>query len=175
LMFREKSKTNDLSKFSFRTRLPMRCSDGRIYWILQETYALELDKNNNMISHINNYTISHLFNEKEPTDIMAEFFCDGSYLDDLNKMYTENRYAIKPFLLAPAQKEILHFFYNNQDATRKLCAKELKYPLNTIKKYISDSQRKHGIIDMAKASFPQIPIHNLKDVVAFLDKIGWFI
>lgn len=174
LFFREITKVDDITRFSFKTRIPMRFSDGRIYWVLQESWPLELDKNNNVISHINNYTISELYKEKTPIEINAEFYKDGRYCEEWNSLYTENRYAVKPFVLSPVQKDILNFFYNTPNATTAICAEGLKYPLNTVKKYISDCQRKRGVIDMAKASFPHIPIKTLKDVIIFLEKIGWF-
>ena len=77
-------------------------------------------------------------------------------------------------MLIPIQKDILHFFHQDSSATIIQCATQLKYPVNTIKKYISDCQRKQGIIDKAKVSFPKIPVSNLKDVVVLLEKIGWF-
>ncbi len=172
--FVEKIKNTDLNKVAYKIRIPMRCNDGRIYWVLQEVRPLETDKNNNIISHINTYTISNLYKEKAPIGLVGEFYFDDEYQDEWNKTITENRFSIKPFILSPIQKDILLFFQKNPTATVKLCAEELKYPINTLKKYISDSQRKQGIIDMARVSFPKIPIEHLKDVVAFLQKIGWF-
>jgi hypothetical protein len=167
-------KNLDPDKFAYKIRMPMRCTDGRYYWVLQEVRPLETDQNNNLISHINTYTISNLYKEKYQVGLVGEFYFDDTYHDEWNKTIAESRFLIKPFMLTPTQKDILHFFHKNPDATIKSCAIELRYPINTIKKYISDSQRKHGIIDMAKVSFPEIPISNLKDVVAFLEKIGWF-
>ena len=174
LFFREITKYDDIQKYSFKTRLPMRCVDGRIYWVLQESWPLEFDEKNNMISHINNYTITQLYNEKMPVELVAEFYCEGYYSEKWNKMYNENRYAVKPFVLSPAQREILHFYYHNHKGTILQCANFLKYRHNTLKKYISNSQHKSGILDKAKISFPQIPIQKLNDVVNFLDKIGWY-
>jgi hypothetical protein len=105
---------------------------------------------------------------------VGEFYFDDEYQDEWSKIITENRFLIKPFILSPVQKDILNFFHSRPDATIRSCAIELKYPVNTLKKYISDCQRKRGIIDMARCSFLKIPINNLKDVVVFLDKIGWF-
>lgn len=164
----------DTDKFAFKIRMPMRCGDGRIYWVLQEVRPLETDKDNNLISHINTYTISNLYKEKSPIGLVGEFYFDDEYQDEWNKTISESRFTIKPFTPSRIQKDILHYFYKQPNATLKSCAEELKYPVNTLKKYISDSQRKQGIIDMAKISFPKTPNSNLKDVVAFLDKIGWF-
>lgn len=164
----------DTDRFAFKIRIPMRCSDGRIYWVLKEVRPLETDQNNNLISHLNTYTISNLYKEKSPVSLIGELYFDDAYQDEWNKIVAENRFAIQPFMLIPVQKDILHFFYHDSSATINKCATELKYPVNTIKKYISDCQRKQGIIDKAKVSFPEIPVSNLKDVVTILEKIGWF-
>jgi hypothetical protein len=164
----------DTDKFAYKIRIPMRCSDGRVYWVLQEVRPLETDKDNNLISHINTYTISNLYKEKLPIGLIGEFYFDDEYQDEWNKTIAESRFSIKPFMLSATQKDILFYFYKHSNATIKSCAIELKYPVNTLKKYISDSQRKQGIIDMAKVSFPKIPISTLKDVVTFLERIGWF-
>ncbi len=167
-------KNTDLYNVDFKIRMPMRFSDGNVYWILVESKFLEVDKNNNLLSHINTYTIGNHYNEKSPIGLQAELFFNESYQEEWSKTIAENRFSIKPFSIMPIQKEILNYFYNNPSATIKQCAEYLSYPLNTIKKYISDCQRKQGIIDMAKVSFPSIQISKLKDVVAYLEKIGWF-
>jgi len=167
-------KNTDTNKVAYKTRMPMRCNDGRIYWVLQEVRPLETDKDNNLISHINTYTISNLYKEKSHVGLVGEFYFDDEYQDECNKAISESRFTIKPFTPSRTQKDILHFFYKQPNATLKSCAEKLKYPVNTLKKYISDSQRKQGIIDKAKVSFPKTINNNLKDVVAFLDKIGWF-
>lgn len=164
----------DIDRFAFKIRMPMRCCDGRCYWVLQEVRPLEIDQNNNLISHFNTYTISNLYKEKSPVGLIGELYFDDTYQDKWNKIIAEMRFTITPFMLTPAQRDILHFFYKHSGATIKTCATELKYPINTIKKYISDSQHKRGIIDKAKISFPSIPVRNLRDVVTILEKLGWF-
>jgi hypothetical protein len=167
-------KGTDINDVAFKIRMPMRCADGRVYWIQQESRILEIDKNDNLISHINLFTIGNHYNEKAPIGLQAELFFNESYQEEWSKTIAENRFSIKPFSIMPIQKDILCYFYKNTSATVKECANDLAYPLNTIKKYISDCQRKQGIIDMAKVSFPTMKISKLKDVVAYLDKIGWF-
>ena len=174
LYYREISKCEDVRKYSFRVYLPMLFQDGRAYWVLQETFPLELDSSNNIVSHINNYTVCQLYREKEPVKITAEIYRDGIYCDEWNRLYTENRYAVKPYLLTPVQKQIVSYFQQHPNSTMQQCALELKYPYNTLKKYISDCQRKQGIIDKTKDSFPEISIRTLKDVINYLDNIGWF-
>lgn len=164
----------DIDRFAFKIRIPMRCRDGRFYWVLKEVRPLETDQNNNLISHLNTYTISNLYKEKFPVSLIGELYFDDAYQDEWNKIVAEARFSMQPFILTPVQKDILDFFYNHSDATIKTCAAELKYPVNTLKKYISDCQHKHGIIDKAKVSFPRVPASKLKDVVDILEKIGWF-
>jgi hypothetical protein len=167
-------KGTDLYEVAFKIRMPMRCVDGRVYWIQQESRFLEIDKNDNLISHVNTYTIGNHYNEKAPIGLQAELFFNESYHEAWSNAIAENRFSIKPFSIMPIQKDILCYFRENPTATVKECAVDLSYPLNTIKKYISDCQRKQGIIDMAKVSFPSIKISKRKDVVAYLEKIGWF-
>lgn len=167
-------KFTDTDKVAYKIRIPMCFNDGHVYWVLQEVRPLETDKDNNLISHINTYTISNLYTEKTPVGLVGEFYFDDEYQDEWNKAISESRFSIKPFILSRTQKDILLFFHKQPNSTIKSCAEKLKYPVNTLKKYISDSQRKHGILDMAKVSFPKIPSNNLREVVTFLDKIGWF-
>lgn len=173
VLFKHLNKNQNLWEYSFKIRLPMRCSDGRIYWVLQETKPLEFDKNNNMISHINTYTISSFYHEKEPIGLVAELFYNDLYLPELNLSLAEKRYAVKPFSLSPAQRIVLQYFFENPDSNINEAARQLKYPVNTLKKYISDSLHKRGIIDLARLSFPHLRFRTLKDVLHFLQKIGW--
>lgn len=174
LYFKEIAKHDDLCKYSFKTSFPMMFHDGNVFWVHQETFPLELDANNNLVSHINNYTIGQRYREISPINIIAEFYRDGIFCDEWNRLYAENRYAVKPYLLSPVQKQIITYFHQNPKAAKEECANFMRYPLNTLKKYISDCQRKQGIIDKTRISFPEIKIHNLKDVVKHLESIGWF-
>ena len=174
LYYKEITKHDDLRKYSFKTRFPMMFRDGSVFWVHQETFPLELDANNNLVSHINNYTIRQRYREMNPINIAAEFYRDGVYCEEWNRLYTENRYAVKPYMLSHIQKKIISYFHQNPGTTKAECAEALKYPLNTLKKYISDCQRKQGIIDKTRNSFPEIQIQKLKDVVKHLESIGWF-
>jgi hypothetical protein len=172
LFFQQIGNFDDLNAFSFKIHLPMICADGNVYWVLQESKPLEYDARGNMISHLNIYTISSLYHLEKPVNLHGEFYRNDLYCKDWNEMYQASRMMVCPFLLTPVQREIVCFFHAHPDATRQACAEFLKYPLNTIKKYISDCQHKQGIIDKAHAAFPHIPIRNLKDVVKHLAKIG---
>lgn len=174
MFFKHIARYNGMYNFSFHTRFPMKFKDGTIYWVIQESHPLETDKDNNILSHLNTYTVSHKYTEKSPIPISAEFFYKGSYCNDWNLMFSESRFAIKPFSISKIQREILFYYYLNPHATVKDCSTALKYPINTIKKYISDCQRKQGILDHARSSFPNTSFAGLKDVIYFLDRIGWF-
>ncbi|MBN1767728.1 MAG: hypothetical protein JW842_04390 [Prolixibacteraceae bacterium] len=174
LFFANVGKKHDMHKFAMKVALPMRFKDGRIYWVAQETRPLEIDSDKNMLSHLNTYTVIGLYKEKKPVDLVAEVYYDNSYHDDWNLMLSESRYAIKPFNVSSVQQEILQHYRKNKDATTISCANTLKYPRNTIKKYISDCKNENGILNIARASFPHITFKSITDVVTFLDKIGWF-
>ncbi|HUM89053.1 MAG TPA: hypothetical protein PKV50_05940 [Prolixibacteraceae bacterium] len=174
LFFREIKQKDEIHRYSFKIRLPIRLKDGQIYWVLQSSSPLELDKNKNVISHINSYTIGELFAEKDIVLLVGGIFKDGFYCNEFSQLYLENRYAVSPFVLSAPQKSILKYFYKNPDKTLRSCSETLKYPVNTLKKYISDCQRKQGIINKAKTSFPSIPFVHLKDVISYLERTGWF-
>lgn len=174
MFYKHIAKYNEPYNFSFKTKIPMLFKDGKVYWVIQETHPLEIDADFNVISHINTYNVSCLYTENEFVEIKAEFYHKGSFSEELNLLFKESRYAIKPFSISAIQREILIFFHNNHNATVNDCSSELKYPMNTIKKYISDCQRNKGIINHAKSSFPHITFKSIKDVVRFLEKIGWF-
>jgi len=174
LFFAQMRQMQDLQKFAFKIALPMRLDDGKTYWVAQETRALEFDAHRNMISHINTYTVIGLYKEKKPIELTGEIYYNGYYYNDWNLMLAESRFAIKPFLVSSVQQEILLYYRNNKNATTVTCSNTLKYPRNTIKKYIADGKNENGILNIARASFPHITFHSITDVVAFLDKIGWF-
>ncbi len=174
MFFAQTGKLYDLHKFAFKIALPMRFKDEKIYWVAQETRALEFDEHNNMISHINTYNVVRLYKEKKPIELSGEIYYDGYYYDDWNLMLSELRYAIKPFIVSSVQQEILLHYRNNKNATTVTCANALKYPRNTIKKYISDCKNENGILNIARSSYPHITFNSITDVVAFHDRIGWF-
>lgn len=172
LFFKEISHFDDLKLYSYKIHIPMLFADGQSYWVLQESKPVEFDAKGNMLSHLNIYTVCRLYDLKKPVNLHGEFYRNGMYCKDWNELYLDSRLMVQPFLLSPVQREIVIYYFNNPNATRQACADALKYPLNTIKKYISDSQFKKGIIDKAHAAFPHIPINNLKDVVRHLHAIG---
>ncbi|MBN2165597.1 MAG: hypothetical protein JW717_04915 [Marinilabiliaceae bacterium] len=174
LFFSSIGKRYDIQKFAFKVKLPMRFIDGKIYWIIQESRPLELDSQNNIISYINTYSIIEIYKENEQIDLTFEIHYDNLYHDEWSNMLAENKYAIRPFAISSIQCDILKYYQTNTAANSVNCANELKYPRYTIKKYISDSKNKNGIINMARASFPHITFNDLKDVVRFLEKIAWF-
>jgi hypothetical protein len=174
MFFTHFGKIHDLRSFSYKLSLPMRLIDGRIYWVNQESHPLEFDKDNNMISHINTYTISGLYKEPKPVDLTIEIHYKDLYRNDWSDMLAENRYAIRPFSISAIQNDILLHYNNTPKANTVTCSLSLKYPRNTIKKYISDSRNKTGIIDRARVSFPHISFNTMSDVVHFLQRLGWF-
>lgn len=174
MFFNTIGKQYNVQKFAFKVKLPMRFIDGKIYWVMQESRPLEIDANKNMISHINTYSIIGIYKEKKPVELTIEVHYDNLYRDDWNLMLAESRYAIRPFSISSVQVEILKHYLKNPKANSVTCANELKYPRYTIKKYICDSKNNNGIINLARASFPHMTFNDLKDVVHFLEKIGWF-
>ncbi len=159
---------------AYKIRIPMKLRDGYVYWVQQDSRPFEFDRNNHMVSHLNSYTVICRYHETQPHGLLAEIYYNELINDDMSKLISEIRFNIQPFMPTVTQRDVLNYFHKYPNATVNGCANELKYPLNTIKKYISDSQRKKGIMDMARSSFPAINITKLKDVVVFLDKIGWY-
>jgi len=158
----------------YRIRIPIQLKDGNYYWVLQESSPLQFDKNKNMLSHLNSYTITERYVEKSFVGITGEVYYKNQYNEKFTAELTELMLNKKAFVLSPIQIEIIRYFYTNPKSTITRCAINLKYPLNTIKKYISNSQQKTGIIDKAKLSFPDQNIKSLKDIVSLLSRIGWF-
>lgn len=157
-----------------RIRIPLKMKDDNYYWVLQESSPLQFGKSNLMYSHLNSYTIIERYVERPYASITGEIY----YNDIYHEKFTEELFGLmlskKKFVLSPVQIEIVKYFRLNPKGTVKSCAESMKYPLNTIKKYISNSERKSGIIDKAKQSFADIDIKTVKDVVALLSRIGWF-
>lgn len=158
----------------YRIRIPLKLKDGCYYWVLQESSPLQFDKNNIMYSHLNSYTITERYVERSYVGVTGEMYYNDIYHEKFTKDIFNSMLSKKAFILSPPQIEIVKYFRLNPSGTVKGCAESMKYPLNTIKKYISNSQLKSGIIDKAKLSFPDQNIKSLKDTVSLLSRIGWF-
>jgi hypothetical protein len=165
---------HDVRLLAFCARFPMRLYNGESFWVVRETKPLALNQQNQLLSHINTFTIENHFHEHELVDISFEVYYNKHYHPEWNQQLRKFRFAIQPFQLLAAQTEILKFYHEHVGANTVNCSEALKYPRNTIKKYISDSQHHRGIIDKARIAFPHITFNCMHDVIDYLDKIGWF-
>ena len=86
----------DWTNACFKTRIPMKLSDDNIYWISHEIHPLELDAKNNIISHINTYTISNKYIEKTPVNIMAEIYINDFFNEEWTRELAETRFTNRP-------------------------------------------------------------------------------
>ena len=152
----------------FRISFPMKLKNKQYYWVLMEAYPLQLDAENNMISHLNIYTVLNRFiaNEKIPLvgDMWSGHQQQTDWTHDIWKKYTTK----KTFILTPAQSEIVNLLSNNLELTHAELATLLGKSKNTI-----DIQNKQ-ILARARETFGNQYFTTVKDVVKFLKEMQFF-
>ncbi len=152
-----------------RMTIPLKLANGKYYWVLQEGMALQLDANNNMVSHLNIYTILHEMRGDEDVVLVGQLYNNGIEVKEWTQTVWRDYFTQKAFELTPEQDRIVTVLHGNIDLSNAEIATTLNKKKNTI-----DMQNKQ-IIARAKASFPNHDFRNIKDTVRFLREIGYFL
>lgn len=121
-------------KQEYRTMIPLRNRAGKFYWVTQVSFPLQLDKDHNLISHLNIYRVGLAYNNWEKWAIKGEM---------LEKNLPNSDFAVKmeqyfkDFLGAmfgPRKIEILHLYARgsttNEIASRLSISKKTVYTHN---------------------------------------------
>jgi DNA-binding CsgD family transcriptional regulator len=147
---------------TYRITVPMKLKSGSYYWILQESSALQLDSDKNMISHINIYSLVRPFDPKEQLSLIGDMWDAHYRQEEWSSALLRLRSMRQPFILTPEQKRIVALLFENSELTNQQIAQKLGKQKSTI-----DTQNKQ-ILNRTRESFPNHDLKNIKDAVALL-------
>lgn len=156
------ARADDILSICFQIPLPIKFPNNAEYsWYLQRTYALSLNNNNQILSHINTYHFERKFIELEDHEYR---FIEGSLLknEQLHELYQQ---ALSQKMKIYYQNEV--FLKQHWDVLRSHNDKKYKanYEESTIYTYNKD------IIALMKLH-TGYSFGNIKSVVAYLKKIN---
>ena len=153
---------------TYRITFPMKLKDEKYYWVQMESTPLTIDKDNNLLSLFNTYTITRPYDERENTALIAELwqenFNDEMWTQQLKKL----KFTRNIFTLTPRQKQILEIMRENPEITNAQIAAGLGNQKDTV-----DTLKKQ-ILAKARNSFSDTPFQTVKDLISFLENMGFF-
>jgi hypothetical protein len=146
----------------------MKLKDNNYHWVLKESTPFQLDKDKNMITHFNVYTVLNPYHSDRTLPLIGEAW-DNEFRNELWTLeLAKYRFASRPFFLSRSQKLIVEVINENPKFTNAQIAKYLGKGKNTV-----DTQNKQ-ILEKAKKSFPHRGFSTVKNLVEFLNDIGYF-
>lgn len=153
----------------FRLAYPIRLRDEKYHWVTYEAIPLSFDKDGNMISHFNTYTVLNIpFDGKQTKRLIGDFvmenFPDDYFVARLKSM----RFSIQPFTPTISQKQILGIKKKHPDYTNAQMAKLLSKDEETIK-----TQNKQLLAKARQCfphHFPEREKRSINDLVLYLGK-----
>jgi hypothetical protein len=154
---------------SARITIPLKLSDGKYHWVLQEALPLQVDKDNNLVSHLNIYTILYELEEKEDVKLESRIYNKGFEMKEWTKVVWKEFFTRRPFDLPDELKRILFALHDNLSLDNKTLAEQL----DNKSKHTIDRQNKQILI-RAREAFPSQTFDNIKDLVRFLRDVDYF-
>ncbi len=164
----ERSLLNILDN-SYKIIVPLRNLNGDYYWVLQESYALQIDEHQQLISQFNTYTIIGKY--KMPQEILGwistnlEVNIEKSAV--LNHFYNQ----ISNFKLSVTEKKLLILLRESPHLQYKEIGEQWNVKEDTIKKHAQQ------IIYKAKTAFSSYFIKNekttLKDIINYFNQLDF--
>ncbi len=152
----------------FRINFPFQLIDGKFYWVLMEAFPLQLDKDNNLISHFNVYTVGQKFDETQNLPLVGDIW-DNHFNDEAMSLeLKKHRFTRKPFILTTEERRIVDFMNKNREASNEGIAKNFEKSPNTIK------AQNVKILEKARESFINQSFQSTKDLVRFLRELDYF-
>lgn len=151
-----------------RITIPLKLSDGQYHWVQQEALPLQADKDNNLVSHLNIYTVLHEMDEKENVQLSSRLYNNGFEVKEWTQMLWKDFFTRRPFDLTEELQRIIYLLHQDMTLDNKAIAEHLGKSKHTI-----DKQNKH-ILARAREAFPTQTFETIKDLVRFLNEIGYF-
>ena len=107
-------------KQNYRITIPMKLLDGNYHWLLMDAVALQFDSNNNVISHLNTYTVLRPFIKGEQTPLIGNLSGPGIDEEIWNETLLNLYFTRKPFILTPEQNKIVEVLIKSTNLCFKL-------------------------------------------------------
>jgi hypothetical protein len=149
--------------------IPVMSDSGEYYWVLQESYILQMNKEKQAISQFNIYTVVSKY--EKPQEIMG--WITGKYGVDIEKDTKLKSFFKKTsnFKLTKIEKQLLEQVSQDTKPSYKEISITLDKSEETVKKQAKN------IIQKAKNAFPhyfhQHEKTQLKNVAAYLEHIDF--
>lgn len=153
---------------SYRMIFPLKLKDNRYHSALMEVFPLQMDKENNTISHLNKYTILHAFDEEKPPAMFSELSHNYDLRAILNRALERVKNLHSVFRPTPLEKLILETHFLHPNFSNPEIALHVERERENINK-----QHKN-ILKKARESFPGYNPENIKEFVNALEKYGYF-
>jgi hypothetical protein len=153
---------------SARMTIPLKLTNGKYYWVLQEAVCLQIDAAGNMVSHLNIYTLLYEMEGHEDVKMIGRIYNNGFEVKEWSKNVWRDFFTHSPFELTPEQARIIDLLGQNNALTNTEIAQLLNKKKNTI-----DVQNKH-ILARARHAFKNENFDTIREVVAFLTTIDYF-
>ena len=155
-------------KQNFRITIPLKLIDGHFHWVLMEAYPLQMDRDNNMISHLNIYTVLSRFDAKVYVPLVGDIWYNNTQQQDWTHDLWKKVATHRAFILTPTQSQIVAVLNQNMDFSNA----EIALALNKTKNNV-DIQNKL-ILARARETFGSQYFTTIKDVVKFLQEMQFF-
>ena len=154
--------------YNYRLTIPLKLKDGQYYWVLQESFLLQKDANNRLVSNLNIYTIIRPMERSEDIEMLGRFYNNGFEIKEWAQSIRQQYFNSPKFELTTQQNAIvtqLHLIPLLNNA-------QIAELLNTSKDTI-DMQNKNMLL-RAREAFDNQAFGTVKDVVRFLEDLGYF-
>lgn len=148
-----------------RVALPMKLKKIGYHWVLVEAYPLQMDNNNNMVTHLNIFTPLRPFDHREKIPLVGDLWNKHVRDEEWTQEVWKKIYTSRTFVLSPAQGRIVDLLLENPELTNAQIAERLGKQKNTI-----DVQNKQ-ILARARECFPLHSFNSVRDVVYVLNEL----
>lgn len=153
----------------YKIMLPLRKGDGEYYWVLQESYALQLDGEKQLISQFNTYTIIGKY--ELPQEMFGWLSKDLEIDPEKDAVLKRFYNQMSNFKISKREKELFEKLRAEPNLAYKTIAEEWDVSEDNIKKHAK------SIIEKAKTAFPSF-FHKhekvtLKSVINYLIQLDF--
>ncbi|GEM_PF-1531654 len=154
---------------SFRLAMPMKLKKIGYHWVMMEAFPLQMDAENNLVTHLNIFTPLRPFDSKEKIPLVGDIWSKHTRHEEWTQAIWKKVFASPNcFILTPEQRRIVDLLRKSPELTNAEVAQHLGKQKNTI-----DVQNKQ-ILVRARDCFPLHAFETVKDVVALLNELAFF-
>lgn len=154
---------------AYKIMVPLQNADGVYYWVLQESYPLQVSKDNQMLGQFNSYTVTYRYNANHPQEVIGwisgKIGLNSEQDGKLKQFYNK----ISNFSLTSKEKALITLVHQHNNISYKELGVILDIVEETIKKHTKNITKK------VKYAFPHhFPKEKkvlFKSVVAYLHQL----